>query len=229
MLPEMIDGDELIVVDDHSSDGSVEEIRSWNIQRATIIELDENRGHINAFSVAASHATNNIIVFADQDDLWVAGRLEVLCRPFVGLEKPQLAYGDFAFFSDGETDVSNLGLDVPFPHFEGNTRFIWLLLSGQSRLYGCCTAINRSLLEVALPFPESIDSHDLWLAYCAALIGVVVPNNTIVTRRRIHSNNLSRSRRKLPAILLARTRIVIKVIWRLRHESRKRFRDSARL
>ena len=44
-------------------------------------------------------------------------------------------------------------------------------LLGRSFVLGCACAVNRPLMELALPLPEAVVSHDWWLALCAASAG----------------------------------------------------------
>ena len=56
---------------------------------------------------------------------------------------------------------------------------------------GCCLAFTRTLLEIALPFPDRIPMHDMWLGILAEIYGRVefVPIKTLLYRR--HGNNTS--------------------------------------
>jgi hypothetical protein len=55
----------------------------------------------------------------------------------------------------------------------------------QNYVTGCAMAVNRPLLEVALPIPDAAMMHDWWLALCAASWGSIefVPGATVSYRR----------------------------------------------
>jgi glycosyltransferase involved in cell wall biosynthesis len=55
---------EVIVVDDHSSDGTVEMAKKFN---TTVLEVENGRGANNARNVGAGHAKGDILVFIDSD------------------------------------------------------------------------------------------------------------------------------------------------------------------
>ncbi len=69
---------ELIVVDDCSSDDSVEIIQSFvdRDSRIKLIELNENSGAAVARNIAIEAAKGRYIAFLDSDDLWFPDKLE---------------------------------------------------------------------------------------------------------------------------------------------------------
>jgi hypothetical protein len=62
---------------------------------------------------------------------------------------------------------------------------------GRCFALGCASLANRPLLELALPLPASIASHDWWLALCAAAAGRIdfLPEPALWYRR--HGENTS--------------------------------------
>lgn len=69
---------EMIIVDDCSTDRTVEIIKSYTKQdpRVILIELKENSGSAVARNTAMDHATSKYIAFLDSDDLWFPEKLE---------------------------------------------------------------------------------------------------------------------------------------------------------
>lgn len=69
---------EMIIVDDCSSDNSVEVIQSFADQdpRIKLIQLAENSGAAVARNTAIEAATGRFIAFLDSDDLWLPDKLE---------------------------------------------------------------------------------------------------------------------------------------------------------
>lgn len=69
---------ELIIVDDHSTDGSVNLIKDIALkdERIKLIVLPENSGAANARNIAINKAQGQYISFIDSDDLWVSDKIE---------------------------------------------------------------------------------------------------------------------------------------------------------
>ena len=59
-------------------------------------------------------------------------------------------------------------------------------LLGRSFVLGCASGMNRALLELALPLPAGIASHDWWVALCAAAAGrsPIPPAHALVSPAR---------------------------------------------
>ena len=77
-------------------------------------------------------------------------------------EVPRLVYCDAAVVDPARRPVHASFLRqnrLPY----GSGRPLKTLL-GRSFVLGCACAVNRSLLELALPLPEVVASHDWWLA-----------------------------------------------------------------
>src|SRR5512139_1580478 len=67
---------ELIVVDDGSTDGTVEEMK-WYGGRVKLIQHSQNKGVSAARNKGILHARGKCIAFLDSDDLWVKGKLKI--------------------------------------------------------------------------------------------------------------------------------------------------------
>lgn len=68
--------DEIIVVDDASSDDTGKVIRSINDERIRYFRLDKNRGAGGARNYGVSKAQYDMIAFLDSDDTWHTDKLE---------------------------------------------------------------------------------------------------------------------------------------------------------
>ena len=67
---------ELIVINDHSSDDSINIVKSFNDSRIKIIENDTNNGPAYCRNIGIKNATGDYIAFLDGDDLWLKDKLE---------------------------------------------------------------------------------------------------------------------------------------------------------
>src|SRR4051812_45092837 len=70
--------DELVIVDDCSTDGTVETIKCFNDPRLILHINERNRREVYSFSRAIQLAKGGMIFMADQDDVWIDGRLAMM-------------------------------------------------------------------------------------------------------------------------------------------------------
>lgn len=152
--------DEVIVSDDESTDSTVNIIRSINDTRIKIISGPEKKSATLNFENALRQAKGDYIFLADQDDVWKPDKVAVCMK---WLQKYDCVV------SDAEVTDSNLKV-VHHSLFA-------LLKVRQSRIYntiwkngytGCCMAFSRKVLCAALPFPDNIPMHDIWIGNVAA-------------------------------------------------------------
>ena len=75
--------DEVVVVDDASTDDTLAVLRSFEDPRLRVVESPVNRGYVRAFESALAEVRGEIVLLADQDDVWLPGRVELLARALV--------------------------------------------------------------------------------------------------------------------------------------------------
>lgn len=155
--------DEIVIVDDYSSDNTRLILQSYTQKHSHIrlYQNDHNQGVVATFERALSLATGDYIALSDQDDIWHENKLAIMLEHIgdywllhsdarvISADGRLLAPSYFALSKDPSLDL-----------------FQDYLLS--NNVTGCCTMISRQLLEQALPFPKDIYMHDYYLALMAA-------------------------------------------------------------
>lgn len=163
ILCQLSRGDELVVSDDYSSDKTQEIIRSYNDDRIKLFENEIAPGVTHNFENALNHSKGDIILFADQDDVWYPNKIEELTR-FLVQNNYDLVTCNCALTDSNLniTKAEHYTTESPIDRsFFGNfVKGLWL---------GCCMAFKRSILKEVLPIPRHIATHDLWLALYSQL------------------------------------------------------------
>ncbi|MFC4243554.1 glycosyltransferase family 2 protein [Gryllotalpicola reticulitermitis] len=185
---------ELIVSDDDSSDGTVALAGRLAADAGVRMTLLENRpplGVTKNFEQAVRHATGDLVALADQDDIWHPDKLE---RATAVFDDPSalLVHSDARLVGpDGEPLGSTMfeQLEVPDEELrleESGRGFDAVLRRNLAT--GATVLFRRSLLERALPFPETW-VHDEWLAAIAASYGGLRVLREPTVDYRLHGAN----------------------------------------
>ena len=185
----------VIVVDDGSRDETVQVLRQYADRLPLQIFVSEkNQGHRAAFSRALTIAQQQLspddfIALADQDDVWLPNKFEVLSKALEREQdgrKPDLVFGD-AQVIDGDGKIvapSWRKLSRIPEHLSLRT-----LCTGFSNVTGCLSMFRTSLLDLVLPIPEDVYVHDQWITLCAASRNDYAAVSDAVIQYRIHGNN----------------------------------------
>jgi GT2 family glycosyltransferase len=149
LLPELGEADELIVVDNASSDGSVEAVEAL-APRARVLRSGRNAGFAAACNEGAAVATGDLLVILNPDAAPLPGFGEAIRRPWVQ-ERGWAAWQGLVA-ARGATEINSAGNPV---HFTG---LVWAGGHGRplseapparevTALSGACLAIPRATWE----------------------------------------------------------------------------------
>lgn len=213
ILDQLAADDEVVVVDDRSTDGTVEVVRAMADPRIRLHVNDRNRRDVFSFARAISLARHDVVFLADQDDVWLPGRVDLMTRRL-------REGGALVVASNFEwMDTDETAIDVPYDGVasgdsDRNVRNIVDIFLGRTNYYGCAMAFRRSLLTVIAPIPSFVESHDLWIALAGNLAHAMVHLDEPTLRKRKHANNVTSivSTRPLHRKLWSRVVFVLSVL-----------------
>ena len=185
ILAQLSDGDEVIVVDDGSTDGTREWLASFEDPRVKAHFNESNLGYVRNFEKALRLSRGDVVMLSDQDDLWLPGRVDALVAALDGAEA---VASNFSYFEGSPRRIEQLRLkDGTGGHRLRNLLRLWI---GVIPYYGCSMAFRRSFVEASLPFPSFLfETHDQWLAMLANVRGTMVHLERETLSRRLHANN----------------------------------------
>lgn len=200
ILMQLSPNDEVIVSDDCSTDGTLQILEDFKDCRLKIYRhkytgkpKKYSRNHYivtSNFENALRQAKGDIIFLSDQDDIWLDNRVDIMTA---ALKNATLVYAPFKVIDENDRVVSTESQNKPLV-----TKKFFKDLFHQP-FYGCCMAFHRSLLNIALPFPNNLIMHDNWIG----LLAEISSSNIEIIREpllyyRHHYNNVSRSHNKNP-------------------------------
>lgn len=189
ILSQLKRDDELIIVDDASTDGGVASLRALPMQNVRLFTNPRNTGVSRTFERGLALATHGIVFLSDQDDIWLPGKRAAFVEAFERDPAVCLVISD-AEVIDEEGRVIAASFMANRGGFDGSL----LGTLCRSRYLGCAMAVRRRVLEIALPIPRSAPMHDMWLGVIGNATGRVVYLPTPYLRYRRHGNNLSPNR-----------------------------------
>jgi len=223
VISQLQPGDELIVVDDASTDGSAALVGTF--PGVTIVSNDRNVGVLRSFERGLALARHDIVFLCDQDDVWLNGKRSAFVAEFARDAAICVVVSD-AELIDAKGTVIAGSFMAHRRGFAGNLiSTLW-----RNRYLGCAMAVRRTLLQIALPFPGFIPMHDMWLGALGSVTGRVVYLSTPYLQYRRHANNLtpSTSQRPWTQLILWRLALMLALVQRLAVVKLGLFRYGAR-
>jgi hypothetical protein len=179
---------QVIVVDDGSTDDSVEVIRSYGARIYPI--LKENGGQASAVNAGFAAATGEVVFVLDSDDVLERNAVEEVLTQW----QPSTVMGHYAM-TIIDADGAPIGVhpDPPEDLDEGDV-VPSLLRTGRFRsTVTSGLAFSREALAQCLPVAEPLyrESVDGYLLRCVAFLGKVQRIHGRLARYRSHGSNIS--------------------------------------
>ena len=164
ILIQLDNRDEVIVVNDASTDSTAGIVASFRDPRIIFLQHAENQGVVESFEQAVRNATGDILFFSDQDDIWTPNRVSRTLEAFANNSNLDLIVTKIALINE-EGNGFVTGHDLREWPFSSN--LIPNLIA--NRFQGSAMAFRSTLLQRVLPFPKNMTFlHDAWIgARCA--------------------------------------------------------------
>jgi hypothetical protein len=182
--------------------------------RIQILDGNDFKSPLRNFEHAVRHARGETIVLADQDDVWLPNKLPLVRELFAGeVARPYLVVLDAKIVDEDERAVYP-SVQAKLHAGPGFVKNVWA-----NRYLGCCMAFSRDLLDVALPFPDAVDMHDIWLGQLCERIGKTEFVSIVTMLYRRHGANATGFEIRLQPVQQIRRRaaLVGELLRRSRH------------
>ena len=184
VLDELEPSDELVIVDDASSDNTIDIIKQFNDPRIKLHRRQFNQGVINSFEQTITIATGHLIFLCDQDDVWYPGKVNSMANVLRDREV-------VAAISNCQVIDSSGNIIEPSFFSKRGCRSGFLANLWRNGYLGCAMCFRADLKEVILPFPNRIFMHDEWIGLTANLSGKVLFLEKVLFGYRRHSSNVT--------------------------------------
>ena len=179
---------ELIIVDDCSTDGTIEVLNQYKPNAVVKIFQNEQRlGVIKNFEKAISLCTGEYIALSDQDDIWKPDKIEKLISK---IKDGILISSDIMLINKNEKIINpswfqHQSIYIP------ESNFMFQAAVYQNFALGCTMLFKRELVKYIIPIPEKSLSHDWWILVLASSLGKIKVLRESLIMKRIHFFNVS--------------------------------------
>ena len=187
---------EIIVVDDKSTDNSVEVIQNWfNYNLGTngrLIQHNVNKGLCHACNTIITNAKGEFVSVLGSDDLYVADKIS---KQVLLFQKSKNNLG--VIF--GEVDhINGLGqlIDAPVVWPPGQSGDVFLPLLKVNFIPAMSALVRRSCYDKVGLYDEELafEDWDMWLRIAREYQFIYMPQ--VIARYRIHDNSFTFRRRQ---------------------------------
>jgi glycosyltransferase involved in cell wall biosynthesis len=193
--------DEIIVIDDASTDDTIYKIKNLKDTRVKLFQNTDNVGVIGSFERAIRLAQGELIFLSDQDDEWLPNKVNKILNAFSENHEITLCLTD-ANIIDGDDDVKEN------TYFQRRGKFERGVVSNilKNKYLGCAIAFKKSLVVDILPIPHTIPAHDMWIGLINEIYGKTFYIDEPLFHYRRHSENVSS---------MTHANIITMVRWRI--------------
>jgi len=179
---------EVVAVDDCSTDRTVDILAEYSRNFPLRYRVNKSRlGFIKNFEHAISLCRGDYIALADQDDIWVPGKIETLISE---IGDRTIVCSDFSLIDEDGVVIAGSfrkKLNVPVPYF--NTQFHCEAFI--NFVQGCTCLFRNDFKDNILPIPLEAISHDWWFGIVATQKkGIAYVDQPLVMYRQHKTNTL---------------------------------------
>lgn len=186
--------EELIICDDRSDDGSAEIVGEFARQVSFPVRFKVNElrlGSTKNFEKAISISEGEIVVLADQDDVWYPNKLEQVEKAFLRSQKAVAAFSNADVIDERSRSLGHrLWESFSFPASE-QKRFAagqaLNILIKHPVVTGAAMAFRREYIPFLAPLPAN-DIHDRWMSFLLAAWGPYQVISEPLMQYRRHDN-----------------------------------------
>jgi glycosyltransferase involved in cell wall biosynthesis len=187
----------LLVRDDGSNDTTIDIVKDYAERFPERIKLiSDNLGNLGVaqnFGRLLEVSDAEYIMFCDQDDVWLQGKIELTLQ---AMKEAGKKYPDTPLLVHTDLKIADANLNIAADSFwryakiEPETGGELRKIVYRNVVTGCTMMINRLAKRAAVPIPPEARIHDWWIAMNAAKYGKIVSVRSPTVLYRQHSGNV---------------------------------------
>jgi glycosyltransferase involved in cell wall biosynthesis len=188
ILAQIDDLDEIIIVDDCSTDETVKVIENIADKRIRLIKNSVNLGVVKSFEKAILNANSDIVFLSDQDDIWKGDKVSQYTEIFTTNKDVTLIISNAEIINGEGASTKDLFFKNGFPLSVSKN-----LIS--NHFLGCSIAFRKNAIKQMYPFPVNVPMHDWWIGLNHLIYGKVHFIKVPLLLYRRHGNNVTTGKR----------------------------------
>lgn len=187
--------DEVIIIDDNSSDDTYsfirEYVQKYSLDSWLINRNEENCGYIKNFKLALSLCSGDIIFTCDQDDVWREDKISKMAEIMENDTSIQLLSAGTCFIDSEGNRINRQYIPYHMKNCEDgcSVRIAFSQILEKNFFPGCTMAIRSNIVQIFCKSGDTGISHDWVLGLLAAAKNGLVWYNEPLTFYRLHENN----------------------------------------
>jgi len=186
----------LLIRDDGSTDNTLTIIEQFSRKypkKIQVVPSNRRLGVKGNFSELMKASQADYVMFSDQDDIWMAEKIEKSLEKLIemetlcGCDMPLLVHTDLTVIDQNGAIKADSFFKYTklYPeNFQTLNRFLT-----QNVVTGCALIMNKTLCRLAYPIPQETFMHDWWVALVASALGRVVSIAAPIIHYRQHTSN----------------------------------------
>jgi glycosyltransferase involved in cell wall biosynthesis len=210
ILIQLAKDDQLVIVDDFSSDNTLSIIESFKDSRIKLFKNTKNVGVVGTFNRALNKTNGDIIFLCDQDDEWLDNKVSFIKNFFISNDIDMVVH-DAKIMQGGSIVTNSLFGQI------GSSSGLFKNIYSNSYT-GCCMAFRRTILRKILPIPNKKGIfHDAWIGILAKFykFKVIFIATPLIVYNRHEANLSTMKRRCILKIIPDRINLIVSLIRRI--------------
>ena len=196
ILNQTISNLELIICDDKSSDDTVKVIQNIDDNRIKLFQNEKQLGVVKNFEKAISLCNGDYIALSDQDDIWVAEKLEKQKIQYL-LERQKYPKGPIILYHDLIMVDKDLKIiEESFWKLYKIRNFNLKQNLFQNHITGCTTFFDKKTAQYFTPFISTDILHDHIMSIITNCYGKNIEMNESLIKFRRHDTNSTETKKE---------------------------------